>query len=240
MRHFNREFHISKESDLDEIKRLSRNLKKKYQIGVSVHNCVWNRTKKILEIKSINYEQYEQFDFGVNAVLETVNIDIENLKFHVRLETGKNVYSIGILKGYQLKFYNSSPYNRISAYVKFDTPDGVKILKRFIDCITYMPADSELRFIALTKKELKVMKEKLVTFKTNKFGREMTIGTLIVAWNSSSKQMYYGKITKMLETYFEYSIPDGTTKRCYNPNMVYVPENQEEFEFELSMEILKS
>lgn len=238
MKYFDKNYPLASDSDFKEIKRFG-NVLKRHHIKAKVVIGQWSNTKPRMIMESVGVAYGSIYDH-TSLDNEIYNIDMEKYKFHIRLETGKNSYSIGILKGYQISFESEEFYTRLSMYIKFDTPDGEKILKRFVERCTFMPPDSELRFISPTPIELRQMKEHLCAVKTNKFGRDMTIGTLIVAWNTSTRQMYYGKITKMYIRYFEYSIPDGTIKRCYNTNMVYVPENQEEFEFELSMEILKA
>lgn len=233
MEYFEKEFLIASDSDLDEIRRLSKILKS-HKVEMKVSKTSWSK-KTNMEMRSIGALQSWFYDR-----VEVCDINLEKHNFHVRLETGKNTYSIGILKGYQINFENRDYYTRVSMRVKFDTPTGEKVIKRIVDNCTILSADTDLRFITPTPKEVRTMKEHLCAVKTNKFGRDMTVGTLVVAWNSSTKQMYYGRITKMLMAYFEYTIPDGTIKRCYNPNMVYVPDDQAEFEFELTMEILKA
>lgn len=74
----------------------------------------------------------------------------------------------------------------------------------------------------------------------NKRGQTIDVDTLIVVWSNNCKEMRYGRVIKLYTDRFRYVMPDGSKKYCHNMEAVYVPDDQNEFEFEYTIEAIKS
>lgn len=138
---------------------------------------------------------------------------------HFRVTTGQHKDSVGKIIGFKTN-------NQMSLVLEFKDNKKLTMISKSLN-----ETDDELTD--------KIIKSDALEY-INYLGQSIKKDTLVLVFNPYTKKQVYGKVIKLTPHQVWYIEPCGKETRTGNIDSMYVPDDQNEFSFEYTLEAIKS